>query len=87
MPNGVNGAGGNNSGVNTNEKDPNKSEYDTVPRSYNPQIDKNNPIPYHDPYETPGYEHNYENMQKSLEKSNKFITETEKWIADGFPDD
>ena len=68
------------------EKDPNKSDYDTVPRSYMPEINKENPVPYHDPYATPDYEHNYDNLRESLEKSDKFITETEKWISDGFPE-
>lgn len=72
--------------VNGQEKDPNKSDYDTVPRSFTPEINMQNPVPYSDPYANPANERNYDNLQKSLEKSDKFITETEKWIENNYED-
>lgn len=69
---------------NQKEKDPNKSDYDTVPRSFVPEINKDNPVPYSDPFTNPNYERNYDRMRESIEQSEKFIAETEKWIDNKF---
>ncbi len=69
-----------------NEKDPNKSDYDTVPRSYVPQINYENPVAYSDPFTDPTYDRNYENMQKSSDTTEKFIAETEEMIRNKFRD-
>ncbi len=71
---------------NTFTPDPNKSDYDTVSRSFVPQINKENPVPYSDPFTNPNYERNYDKMRESIEKSEKFIAETEKWIDNKFED-
>lgn len=70
----------------TNEKDPNKSDYDTVPRTYVPKLNPENPVPYSDPLANPNYEHNYDNMRESVERSDKFIRDTEELINNKFRD-
>ena len=62
------------------QKDPNKSEYDTVPRSYVPQIDFNNPIPYSDPMANPYAEKNYDSAQKIADKADKLADDVEKFL-------
>ena len=71
---------GNPNQINGQGKDPNKADYDNVPRSYMPTIDPNNPIPYHDPMANPNYEKNYDSAQKVMDKSEKLIADTEAFI-------
>lgn len=86
--NGNNGTGVN--GVN-GQKDPNISDYDTVPRSYVPKLDEGfrekafKPA-YSDPYDDPSYDYNYNQMQKSSKDTEKIIEETEKMIKNKFRD-
>lgn len=65
------------------EKDPNKSEYDTVPRSYIPQLDLNNPITYSDPMANPYAEKNYDSAQKLADKADKMANDIESFINEG----
>ena len=86
--NGNNGTGVN--GVN-GQKDPNISDYDTVPRSYVPKLDegfreKTFKPAYSDPYDDPSYDYNYDQMQKSSKDTEKIIEETEKMIKNKFRD-
>ncbi|MCM1265654.1 MAG: hypothetical protein NC200_05590 [Candidatus Gastranaerophilales bacterium] len=62
------------------QKDPNKSEYDTVPRSYVPQLDFNNPIPYSDPMANPYAEKNYDSAQKLADKADKLGDDVEAFL-------
>jgi hypothetical protein len=64
----------------TQQNDPNKSEYDTVPRSYIPQIDFNNPVPYGDPMANPNAEKNYDSAQKLADKMDKLANDVEKFL-------
>ena len=63
--------------------DPNISDYDTVPRTYIPQIDYNNPIPYPDPQDprfNPDSEQNYDNAKKQYDKTERLIADVEAFI-------
>lgn len=65
--------------------DPEKSEYDTVPLTYTPQIDYNNPVPYHDPQDptvNPDYAKNYNEAQKQYDKTEKMIADVEAFIKE-----
>ncbi len=75
--------------VNNNpaEKDPNKSDYDTIPRSYMPQIDKSNPVPYSDPLADPSFVHNYDAMEENAKRSDAVMNEIQKFIDNGCKSD
>ena len=66
--------------------DPNVSEYDTVPRSFVPQIDPNNPIPFHDvqdPNVNPDYDKNYIEAKKNYDKTERLIADVQAFIDEG----
>lgn len=58
-----------NGGVNGQQNDPNKSEYDTVPRTYVPKIDWNNPFPYADPMAIPYEDHKGDKARSKYDRA------------------
>ena len=65
------------------QADPNKSEYDTVPRSYVPTLDLNSPFKYSDPMANPNAEKNYDTAQAIANKADKLADEVEAFINEG----
>ena len=66
-----------NGGVSVNnngQKDPNTSDYDTIPLTYQPVIDHNNPIPYGDP----GLEQTIQKTNELVQKGNKIAEDIDK---------
>lgn len=62
------------------QKDPNISEYDTVPRNYVPQIDFNAPVKLSDPMMNPNSERNYNTAQQIGEKADKLGDDVEAFL-------
>ena len=63
-----------------NPNDPNKSDYDVVQRSYVPQIDWNNPVPYSDPMADPNAEINYYRAKQLIDNSDKVADDVRKYL-------
>ena len=71
---GVNGGqNGTNGWKNPNEKDPNISDYDTIPRDYVPTIDPQNLYQFHDPMSNPAAKRNYQNADELMKKNQDLI--------------
>lgn len=73
-------AGMNAQGSGAQGKDPNKSDYDVVPRTYVPKIDWNNPIPYADPRSNPASEISYEREQRLGESTDYVMDKVDKYL-------
>ncbi|MCD8378685.1 MAG: hypothetical protein LUB59_07860 [Candidatus Gastranaerophilales bacterium] len=69
-----------NGNQNVNQNNPNESEYDTVPRSYVPNVDLNSPLPYSDPMANPASDRNYYNAQALAVKSDKLADDVEAFL-------
>jgi len=63
-----------------NAADPNKSEYDTVPRNYVPQINFNAPFKFSDPMANPASDRNYDSAQALADKSDKLGDDVEAFL-------
>lgn len=74
--NGTNGTQPGNVNVNNGQKDPNVSEYDTLPLTYQPTLDPNNLIPYGDPQTVAAAKRRAELLESGMQVTNdidKFI--------------